>query len=68
MVGQHSGDKEEKWETASMCGLHKSKQSLPQGSLLGTSKRPVDGCNSRSSSDKFFRCLSRVPSDTIGSK
>ena len=66
MVGQYSYGKEE-WEMASVCGFHKSEQSLPQRSLLDTSDRLVGGCNNSSPSDELFICLSRVPSDTISS-
>ena len=68
MVGQHGGGKEEECEVASMCGFHRSKQSLPQRSLPDTLDRLVGGCNNWSSSDELFRCLLGVPSDTIGSR
>ena len=30
MVGQHGGGKEEDWEIASMCGLHRSNKTCPK--------------------------------------
>ena len=65
MFVQHGGGKEGEWEMASVCGFHRSKQSLPQGPLLDTSNRPASGRDGWSSSDKLSRCISRVPSDTI---
>ena len=65
MVGQHGAGEEEEWEVVSVCRFHRFKQSLPQEPLPNTPNRPVNGRDGWSSSDKFFGCLSEVPSDTI---
>ena len=67
MVGQHGGGKEEEWEVVSVCRFHEFKQNLPQGPLPNTPNKPVSGRDNWSSSNEFYGCLSRVPSNTIGS-
>ena len=67
IVGQHSGGKKEEWEMASVCGCHRSKQSLLQRPLPNTSDRPIGERDGWSSSNELFRCLSEVPSINISS-
>ena len=49
----------------SMCGFHGFKQGLPKRPLPYTSNRPAGRCHYRPSSDELFRCLLRIPSNTI---
>ena len=67
VVGQYSGGEEEKWEMASMCGLHGVKQGLPKGSFSPASDRLVGGCNRGPPLDELFGCFLGISLDTIGS-
>ena len=58
MVGQHRGSQEEKWKVASLCRLHKPKQSMPKGPVPHASDRLVGGRNSGPFSDEFPGCPS----------
>ena len=51
-----------KWR---VCGFHGFKQGLSKRSLSYASDRPAGRCYRRPSSDEFFKCLSRIPSNTL---
>ena len=54
MASQYYSDEKEEWKVASMCGLHKFEQGLPERPFPYTSDRLVSGCNCRPSSDEFL--------------
>uniref|UniRef100_A0A2N9H9C9 Integrase catalytic domain-containing protein n=1 Tax=Fagus sylvatica TaxID=28930 RepID=A0A2N9H9C9_FAGSY len=55
---------EEEWEVESLCGLHRSEQGLSERSLSSPKNRSVGRLGRRACSDEFFRCISRISSNS----
>ena len=64
MAGECYGSKAKKGKMASVHRFHGFKQGSSERSLSYASDRLVGRCYCRPSSDKLFRCLSRIPLNT----